>query len=188
MRSPSRHKALARLMLLPLLGVQAVAASLAAAEDPAAHVPVRDRGFVGETPSISFIDSPTASCEREQRLSGTCAVDWQYLYVSAGDGQYLIEMTIEIDGRLRAVMAGFFQTWMYVPADMLTPGFHVPCGAPGEGGDPNRGAAVSYIVRARETGGLTAANYGTVYCPYSLLVFTDDFERGDLTAWSAHQP
>lgn len=175
-------------MLLPLLAIQAAAGSAAVAEDPVAHVPVRDRGFFGETPSISFIDSPTASCEREQKLSRTCVVDWQYLYVAAGANQYMLEMTIEIDGHLRAVMAGFFQTWMFVPADMLTPGFEVPCGAPGEGGDPNRGAAVSYVVRARETGGLTSANYGTVYCPYSLLIFADDFERGDLTPWSAHQP
>lgn len=175
-------------MILTLLALQAAAGRTATAEDPVAHVPVRDRGFVGETPSISFIDSPTAVCEREQKLSGTCAVGWQYLYVTAGASQYLIEMTVEIDGRLRAVMAGFFQTWMYVPADMLTPGFAVPCGAPGAGGDPNRGAAFSYVVRARETGGLTAANYGTVYCPYSLLVFADDFEGGDLSPWSTHQP
>lgn len=175
-------------MILTLFALQAAAGTIATAADPVAHVPVRDRGFVGETPSISFIDSPTASCEREQALSGTCAIGWQYLYVTAGASQYLIDMTVEIDGRLRAVMAGFFQTWMFVPADMLTPGFSVPCGAPGEGGDPNRGAAVPYVVRARETGGLTAANYGTAYCPYSLLVFRDDYERGDLTAWSGHLP
>lgn len=170
---------------MALLSVPAEAAAAGTSVDPDAR---RERNAGAESPTISFIDSPTATCDRPETLSSTCRISWQYLYVTADAGQYILDMTVEIDGRLRALMQGFFQTYAYVPADMLSPGFGVPCGAPGAGGDPNRGAAVSYVLRARETGGLSTANYGTVWCPFALLLFKDDFERGDPSAWSSHSP
>jgi len=172
-------------LFLTLLAAPAAFLAAAASADTGAR---RERAGGAEAPAISFIDSPSATCDRAEKLSSTCWLSWEYLYVAADAGQYLVEMTVEIDGRLRAVMQGFFQTYAFVPAEMLAPGFAVPCGAPGDGGDPNRGAAVAYVLRARETGGLTAANYGTAWCPFSFLVFSDDFERGDPTAWSSYVP
>jgi hypothetical protein len=117
----------------------------------------------GESPAISFIDSPGPTCY--QAGVGTCYLHWNYLYVSASTSQYIISMTISINGRLRAYHAGFFQTAMYIPGDMLIPGFKVACGWRGASGTSGLGYSYDYVIRAAETGGLSAANYGTVTCP-----------------------
>ena len=188
MRTRSHRRTLPRAAGGLFLTILAAPAAALAAAAPAESGARRERAAGAEAPAISFIDSPSATCDRIEKLSSTCQISWEYLYVAAGTGQYIIDMTVEIDGRLRAVMQGFFQTYAYVPAEMLAPGFGVPCGAPGASGDPNRGAAVGYAIRARETGGLTTANYGTAWCPFTFLVFADDFERGDPSAWSEHSP
>ncbi len=117
----------------------------------------------GESPTISFIDSPGATCYRSS--VETCYLQWSYLSVSASTSQYIISMTVSIDGRIRAYHAGFFQTSMYIPSDLLTPGFKVACGWRGASGAPGLGYSYDYVIRAAETGGLKAANYGTVTCP-----------------------
>ena len=117
----------------------------------------------GESPDLSFIDSPGPTCYRSG--VGTCYLQWNYLYVSASPSQYIISMTVSINQRVRAYHAGFFQTSMYIPSDMLTPGFKVACGWRGASGVPELGFSHNYVIRAAETGGLKAANYGTVTCP-----------------------
>lgn len=128
--------------------------------------PRRERQSDPQAPEISFIDSPTATCYRPIDRLDTCYIEWNYLAVTASSSQYIISMTVSIDGKLRAYYAGFFQTSMYVPADFHKPGFMVTCGKKGASGYPNLGKSYSYILRARETGGLAAANYGSVTCPY----------------------
>jgi hypothetical protein len=122
-----------------------------------------------DTPDISFIDSPTATCYKPQQHKDACYIDWAYLYVTASSSQYIISMTVSIDNRMRAYHSGFFQTYMYVPGEFASPGYRVPCGTLGSGGNPQLGKAYSYTIRARETGGLKAANYGTVYCPADVV-------------------
>jgi hypothetical protein len=116
-----------------------------------------------ESPAISFIDSPAATCYRAS--VGTCYIEWSYLSVSASASQYIISMTVSIDNRIRAYHSGFFQTSMYIPGDMFKPGFKVACGQRGASGVPELGYSYNYVIRAAETGGLKAANYGTVTCP-----------------------
>lgn len=116
-----------------------------------------------ESPTISFIDSPSATCYRAS--VGTCYIEWSYLSVSASASQYIISMTVSINDRMRAYHSGFFQTSMYIPGDMLGPGFKVACGWPGASGAPELGYSYPYVIRAAETGGLKSANYGTVTCP-----------------------
>lgn len=116
-----------------------------------------------DAPTISFIDSPSATCYRTS--VGTCYIEWSYLSVSASASQYIISMTMSIDDRIRAYHTGFFQNSMYIPGDMLEPGFKVPCGWPGASGVPGLGYTYNYVIRAAETGGLTSANYGAVTCP-----------------------
>lgn len=117
----------------------------------------------GESPNISFIDSPGATCYRAS--VETCYLQWSYLSVSASTSQYIISMTVSIDGRLRSYHSGFFQTSMYIPYDMLAHGFKVACGWRGASSTPGLGFSHDYVIRAAETGGLKAANYGTVTCP-----------------------
>ncbi len=119
----------------------------------------------GESPDISFIDSPDATCYLPVRGTGACYLGWDYLYVAADSGSYIISMTVAINNEIRAYHAGFFQPSMYIPGDMTAPGYRVTCGWPQVGVPEGLGNSYSYTIRARETIGLTAANYGTVTCP-----------------------
>ena len=121
-----------------------------------------------EQPTISFIDSPSATCYQPDTSRNTCYIEWSYLYVSASASQYIISMTVSIDNRLVAYHSGFFQTSMYIPDDMVGHGFKVACGPRNASG---LGKTYAYTLRARETGGLGAANYGSVTCPGVYLVY-----------------
>jgi hypothetical protein len=145
------------------------AAHLATATQVASDIPRREADSDSETPALSFIDNPSATCYLPEPGTGACYIDWNYLNVTASSGQYVISMTVAIDNHLQAYHSGFFQTSMYIPGDMFAPGYKVTCGAPGSAGKPDLGESYSYIIRARETGGLTAANYGTVYCPADVV-------------------
>ena len=136
---------------------------------PEGPSPLQNGEGDASAPLITTIDGPTAQCYRPEQYTNDCYIRWQYLNVTASTSQYIISMTVSIDNRIRAYYSGFFQSAMYVPSDMQKPGFHVACGLPGAGGNPGLGQAYSYIVRARETGGLKAANYGTVYCPADVV-------------------
>jgi hypothetical protein len=58
---------------------------------------------------------------------------------------------------------------MYAPYAMHGRGFRVACGPLVPSDDPtitpDHGNTYAYTIRARDTAGLTAANYGTVFCP-----------------------
>ncbi len=125
------------------------------------------REFQGdaEAPAISFIDNPSPTCYRLAKGTGTCYIKWQYLRVTAASTQYIISMTVTIGDRLRAYHAGFFQTTMEIAGDVYGPGFRVACGPSGASGIVGLGNTYTYTIRARETGGLSAANYGSVTCP-----------------------
>jgi hypothetical protein len=118
-----------------------------------------------QQPSISFIDSPTATCYQPDKAEDACYLNWYYMSVDANPN-YMITMTVMLNaiGPV-AHMQGFFQTSMYAPYNMFGRGFKVACGAPGAGGNPQLGNAYAYTIRARDSAGLSSANYGTTYCP-----------------------
>jgi len=122
-------------------------------------------GLSPEAPLIGFIDSPTAACYRPDATQDACYINWYYMSVSASPN-YIITMTATINaiGPV-AHYQGFFQTSMYVPYNMAGNGFRVPCGPVGAGGNPALGNAYAWTIRARDSAGLSSANYGTVYCP-----------------------
>lgn len=127
-----------------------------------------------DQPTISFIDSPSATCYQPTSSRNDCYISWSYLYVTAGTSQYIISMTVGIDNQLRAYHSGFFQTSMYVPSDLYGRGFKVACGPRNRNG---LGNSYAYTLRARETGGLSAANYGNVQCPGVFLVYAPIVRR-----------
>jgi len=118
-----------------------------------------------QQPNIGFIDSPSATCYMPDPSQDSCYINWYYLAVDASPN-YMITMTATLNnfGPV-AHTQGFFQTSMYVPYNMLGKGFKVPCGDLGAGGNPQLGNAYAYTIRARDSAGLSSANYGTVYCP-----------------------
>jgi len=117
------------------------------------------------SPAISSIVSPSPTCYLPVPGTGACYIQWQYLSVTAAANSYVISMTVSIDDDLRAYHAGFFQTTTYVPAQMTAPGYRVTCGLPGSGGLPGWGNTYTYQIRARDSAGLSAANFGSVRCP-----------------------
>jgi hypothetical protein len=127
-----------------------------------------------DQPTISFIDSPSATCYQPDSSRNTCIIEWSYLNVSAGSSQYIITLTASIDNHLVAYHSGFFQTSMYIPDEMVGHGFKVACGPRNASG---LGKTYAYTLRARETGGLSAANYGSVTCPGVYLVYAPSIRR-----------
>jgi hypothetical protein len=119
----------------------------------------------GPASPISFIDSPNVYCYQPNPDQNTCYINWGYVQVSSGASQYMLSLTILINGRLVARNHGFFQTFMYIPFNMNGQGFRVQCGKLNAGGKPDLGRAYNWEMHAEETGGHKAANYGTVYCP-----------------------
>ncbi len=118
-----------------------------------------------QQPNIGFIDSPSATCYQPDPARNECYLTWYYLSVSAAPN-YMITMTLTLNNTGPvAHTQGFFQTSMYVPYSMLGDGIKVACGSLGAGGNPLLGNAYAYTVRARDSAGLSSANYGTAYCP-----------------------
>jgi len=125
-------------------------------------------------PNISFIDSPSATCSQPDNSRNTCYIEWSYLYVTASTSQYILSMTVSIDNHIVAYHSGFFQNYMYIPGNLVGRGFKVACGPRNASG---LGNTYGYTLRARETGGLGAANYGSVTCPGVYLVYLPNVRR-----------
>lgn len=142
-------------------GVVSAAPVLQPVQLPATPTPLPIQADI-LAPDISFISSPTAACQVAQPNSGLCNITWSYLYAYA-DPNYMITMTVSIDNNPRARYNGFFQTYMFVPSEMLS--FQVACGPPGASGHPDFGFLHAFTLRARDSASLTAANYGSVLCP-----------------------
>jgi hypothetical protein len=189
MQSKWRKTQLGRIVLIGLVGASALGASVLVASATGVVGPLiteqadgnrREIETAAETaaeieqPTISFIDSPSATCYQPDTSRNTCYVEWNYLYVTAGASQYIISMTVSLDNRLVAYHSGFFQTSMYIPSDLVGRGFKVACGPRGANG---LGNSYAYTLRARETGGLSAANYGSVTCPGVYLVYVPLIRR-----------
>ena len=121
-----------------------------------------------QAPAISFIDNPSPTCYQPIGSENTCYITWSYLQVSASSSNYVVSMTVSIDGRLRAYHSGFFQNAMLISGGMYGPGFQVACGPHNAAG---AGKTYSYIVRAGESNGQTATNFGSVTCPGVRLAF-----------------
>jgi hypothetical protein len=176
-----RKTTLGRIVLIGLvLGASALAVSAAgligtviSEEAFGAHREIQSDAEI-EQPTISFIDSPSATCNQPDSSRNNCYITWNYLNVSASTSQYIISMTVGIDNRLQAYHSGFFQTSMYIPGDLYGRGFKVACGPRDMDG---LGNSYAYTLRARETGGLSAANYGTVRCPGMYLVYAPSVRR-----------
>jgi hypothetical protein len=150
--------------------------------------PPVEGGAARKGPDMSYIDSQTPTCYKPRETSQVCFVEWSYFAVTATASQYLLNMKVELDGRVRAYYDGFFQTSMYVPAQMFKPGFAVVCGQPGEGGDPRLGRQYGWVVRAEESSGQTATSSGAIFCPATNYIFVDGFVSGNTSAWSASLP
>lgn len=119
-------------------------------------------GFV--RPAIGFIDSPNAYCSQPDPAQDICYINWGTIYVDAAPN-YMVDLSIQINGRYVARNRGFFQTSMTIPATMNDRGFKVACGIKGAGGDPDWGNAYPWVIAATDSAQLTSRNFGTAICP-----------------------
>lgn len=142
----------------PLLGARPAPAVPSGGVTP---TPLPEKPAV-QSPDISFIDSASPACVLPRAGTGVCYMTWSYLYVDASPN-YMISMTLAIDGKMRGNYMGFFQQNIYVPSEMAW--FKVACGENGASGTPGMGLSHSFTVRARDSSNLTSANYGSVVCP-----------------------
>ncbi len=118
-----------------------------------------------QAPNIGFIDSPTAACYQPDPSVDECFLNWYYISVN-GAPNNIITMTVTVNAiGVVSHYQGFFQQSMYVPYNMVDRGFKVACGPPGAGGNPLLGNSYGYTIRARDSAGLSSANYGTANCP-----------------------
>lgn len=168
-RLPIVLGALALTGILGLLAVRMALGSSTTSSVPPTPVtfapPHREISSDEQAPTISFIDSPSPTCYLPKAGTGACYIQWSYLYVTAASGSYVVSMTVSIDNRIRAYHSGFFQSSMYIPAGMTQLGYKVTCGAPDSESASMWGNTYAYTIRARDTNGLSAANYGSVTCP-----------------------
>lgn len=142
-------------------------AAAAGAKPDLPHQQTDNQGIPRAAPGIQ---NPTPLCYRPVDGTGACYLEWNYLQATASSGAYIISMTVTIDNRLRAYHTGFFQTEMYIPADMMAPGYRVLCGELGSGDNPDMGLTYAYLIQARDTTGQTSTNSGSVTCPADEVV------------------
>ncbi len=144
-------------------------------EAPAASSPGRTASGAKspQAPLIGFIDSPSATCYQPDPHRDVCFINWYYLSVSASP-DYIINLWVFLNPNLIAQTNGFFQTSAYIPYNQLGQGFRVACGPPVQMDAPWDstgttkyfvGNYYAYTIRARDSAGLAAANYGTAICP-----------------------
>ncbi|MCB0155360.1 MAG: hypothetical protein KDF65_11245 [Anaerolineae bacterium] len=153
------------------------AAQPAAAAGAKPGRPAQEIDEPGRPRAAPAIQNPTPLCYRPVEGTGACYLEWSYLRATASSGAYVISMTVTIDNRLRAYHAGFFQTELYVPGDMMTPGYRVLCGEVGSGDNPDMGLTYAYLIRARDTTGQTSTNTGSVTCPADKVVVPAPVEK-----------
>jgi hypothetical protein len=119
-----------------------------------------------QAPLISFIESPSPTCYQPNPVLDECYLSWYFMSVNAAPASYMITMTLTLnDFGPVAHTQGFFQSSMNIPYSMLGDGFKVACGPAGAGSNPILGNAYPYTIRARDSNGQIASNFGTIFCP-----------------------
>lgn len=147
-----------------------LAATGARAEEGDVRVPLSAGGAAapaaegGPAPEISFITSDNPGCHQPDPALDRCLITFSRLWVDAAPN-YMIRLTLELNGRLVARYGGFFQTGMDIGATAFGQGITVPCGRGGQGGVPGLGRKYNFIIRAEDSASLKAANYGAIHCP-----------------------
>ena len=118
----------------------------------------------GASPEIGFIISDNPGCYQPDPAVDRCLISFSRLAVDASPN-YMVTLTLEINGRFIARYGGFFQTGMDLGGTPLGQGIKVPCGKRNEGGVPTMGRKYTYTLRAEDSATLKSANYGTLWCP-----------------------
>lgn len=129
--------------------------------------------------ALGFIATESPHCIQLDPAVDACYINFQFNGVSSD--QYVTEFTVAVNGLIALRAYGFFQGAFSLPRNSLGDlGVRVACGRTGASGDvdPLVGLRHPFTIRARDSAGLNAANYGVIGCPayFPELNFADGFE------------
>ncbi len=127
--------------------------------------------FPGEPAQAALIQASTVTiqmsnpaCVEAVLASGSCSIEFNSLTASGSDTSFS-RIELSVNGKLRLIMNGFFESSAYFTEPMLPGGLKVVCGRPNAGGQPIYGNSYSISANAYMAGGTSASNSTTVFCP-----------------------
>lgn len=123
------------------------------------------------SPAVASLFAAMPTCMQPDPAINECYVNWQAIFAEASAGESMTSMVLRIDGQVRAVYQGFFETYLYVDDPYHDLGFQVPCGPYGASGDPSMGLVHTFTIQAEDTGGFGSFVSGSVACPGVRLLF-----------------
>jgi hypothetical protein len=134
-------------------------------------------GLAAESASLTLAVS-NPYCAASQPELNRCSINIRSISAVASDTSFS-RVEIAVDGKLRAVENGFFETSAYFASTMLPGGLSVTCGLDGEGGAAGFGRNHTVAVSAYLSGSGPLADTATVTCPpASDRIFADGYEPG----------
>ena len=104
------------------------------------------------------------ACVEAVPASGSCAIEMNSLTATAGDPSFS-RIELSVNGKLRLIMNGFFESSAYFSEQMLPGGLKVACGRPNAGGQPNFGNSYTLSAIGYMGDGTWLNNSATVFCP-----------------------
>jgi hypothetical protein len=129
--------------------------------------------------ALGFIATESPHCIQLDPAVDACYINFQFNGVSSD--QYVTEFTVAVNGLIAMRAYGFFQGAFSLPRNSLGDlGLRVACGRTGASGDadPLVGLRHPFTIRAKDSAGQNAANYGAIGCPafFPELNFANGFE------------
>jgi hypothetical protein len=123
--------------------------------------PARGAALQPTTISVSM-SNPT--CAEAIPANGSCSLEFNSLIASGSDASFS-RIELLVNGKLRTIVDGFFESSAYVNEPMLPGGLKVACGLANEGGLPGYGRSYLVTANAYMADGTSASDSMTVYCP-----------------------
>lgn len=117
-------------------------------------------------------------CVASQAQLNRCSINISSISAVASDTSFS-RIEISVDGKLRVVENGFFETSATFSRNMLSDGLSVVCGLDGEGGTSGFGRTHNVAISAYLSGSGPLVDTAIVACPpASDEIFADGLELG----------
>ncbi len=117
-------------------------------------------------------------CATSQARLNRCSINIRSISAVASDTSFS-RIEIAVDGKMRLVETGFFETSAYYSRDMAPEGLAVVCGLEGEGGAAGFGLIHAVRISANLYGASPITDIANVTCPpASDHIFGDGYEPG----------
>ena len=115
-------------------------------------------------PTTITLNMSEPICVEAIQSNGACSIRIDSLIASGSDPSFS-RLEVLVNGKLRVVMDGFFESTAYLTFPMEPGGLTVPCGRPNAGGKPGYGKAYLLTANAYMVDGTSASDSASVFCP-----------------------